>query len=527
MKNRINNALDYWNFELVEMIYNECIENNDYSVVLDYCDFLYNTGHFEKLIEIIKNNSNLMDVEKYKILYENYYLFGKCIESVFENIDFISKDILCCYYFRKKINNIESTQDVEKKLSLYKTYVLDSNNTLAWNFSLCLLVKYFQNSTSCIRELFFIPKNIESIQYNIMTKLFYSNSQGAKNIYNTFIKQIHIALSNQIKINQIPKVAICFYGILRGDWQASLEHSFANIATILKADCFLSTWEEKQEWPGFAGGNNWIKRLFGEKYNDLDIDWLGEHNFFKTYFKNLYEVLECEYLTKIDIRSIKVMQSKYLCLKKIKLNNLEEFETKMINESFFKQNTSKLYYGIYKAFDLMKEYENEMKIKYDYVFILRVDNEFCQIKQDILNIQSNEIADTFFSWGTGCGNSYGRRDVMEIYASIYNFAEYIQHSYILDPWNNHDAIFKWMTLHGIKTVPWKFHAKLSNTKCLEGLKLPYFQNVLQKDIKQLKKINLFPNDKIEKVLSFFNQIVSDYGEIKCHTRRVKRRFIIN
>ncbi|EGJ3606498.1 hypothetical protein IEC47_001719, partial [Campylobacter jejuni] len=160
---------------------------------------------------------------------------------------------------------------------------------------------------------------------------FYSDSQGAKNIYNIFIEQIHIALNNQIKINKIPKVAICFYGILRGDWQASLKHSFDNIATILKADCFLSTWEEKQEWPGFSGGNNWIERLFGVKYAGLDVNWLGEHNFFKTYLKNSYEVLECEYLSRIDLKLIKDMKKKYTCLKKIQLNNLEKFEANMLN----------------------------------------------------------------------------------------------------------------------------------------------------------------------------------------------------
>ncbi|OEV52034.1 hypothetical protein AJY63_02555, partial [Campylobacter jejuni] len=525
--NKIDNALDYWNFELVEMIYDECIINNDDSIILEYCNFLYNTANFEKLVRLLKDNVTLIHIEKYRILHENYHLLNKCVESVFENIHFIPKDILCCYYFRKKINSTRLIHNPEKKLFLYKTYILDSNNTLTQNFSLWLLVKYFQNSVSSMRELFFIPKNIESIQYHIMTKLFYSDSQGAKNIYNIFIEQIHIALNNQIKINKIPKVAICFYGILRGDWQASLKHSFDNIATILKADCFLSTWEEKQEWPGFSGGNNWIERLFGVKYAGLDVNWLGEHNFFKTYLKNSYEVLECEYLSRIDLKLIKDMKKKYTCLKKIQLNNLEKFEANMLNESFFRQNTSKLYYGIYKAFELMKEYENEMRIKYDYVFILRADSEFFHIDQNILDVQLNEIADSFFSWGSGCGSSYGTREIMEIYASIYNFAEYIQHKYILNPWDNHDTIFKWMTLHGVKTIPLKFYAKLSNTKCLEGLKLPYFQDALQNDIDQLKKTNMLSSDKIVKIASFFNRIVCDYGEIKCRTRSVKRRFVVN
>ncbi len=527
MKDRISNAFDSWDFEFVEMIYDEYVVNNDYSMVLDYCNFLYNTGHFEKLIGLLKGNFNLMNIEKYKILYENHYLTRESIESIFENIHFIPKDILCCYYFRKKINNIISNQDIEKILFLYRTYILDSHNTVAQNFSLWLLVKYFQNSTSSMRELFFVPKNIDSIQYHIMTKLFYSNSRGAKNIYNIFIEQIYIALNNQIKINKIPKVAICFYGILRGDWQASLEHSFDNIATILNADCFLSTWDEKQEWAGFAGGNNWIERLFGTKYTNLDVNWLGEHNFFKTYFKNLYKVLECEYLSKIDFRLMKAMQNKHTCFKKIKLNNLKKFEAKMINESFLKQNISKLYYGIYKAFELMKEYENEIKIKYDYVFILRADCEYLHIDRNILNMRPNEIADGFFSWGTGTGSSYGTRDIMEIYASIYNYVEYMQHKYILNPWNNHDVVFKWMTMHAIKTIPVQFNMKMANTKCLEGLRLPYFQNALQEDIAQLKKANMLSDDRITKALSFFDKIASDYNEIKYHTRCVKRRFVTN
>ncbi|HEG6758142.1 TPA: hypothetical protein SE795_001755, partial [Campylobacter jejuni] len=513
MKDILRLALENWDFELIDKLYD--------SESIEYVYFLYNTGQLRKLYILIKDKDLNIFSEDIKKLYQDYDIIRNLNINTFEdslnlNDICISRDIMSCYLIEENLK-INKKLDPQQVLFLISKYILHSQNEITWAYFISLAIDYFKNENSQNKLYFFIPQYSSCIQYHILTKLFYGVN-GAKKYYNIFLENIYNILKNITVFNKKPKVAICFFGALRGDWKSSLTHSFQNIAEELNADCFLSTWNEVQLWPGLMGGGNWVKRFFGDRFKQEELDWF-DNQFLKKNMPTTYACLEAEYLYKIDRQELFNLKNNFKCFKDFQLHDLDAFETSLKNTPFFYQLCNKIYYGIKMAFDVMVKYENKHNIKYDYVFILRADAEFYDISQDILNLNFNEIADGFFSWGSGSLCSYGLRQVMQIYASMYDYIDEMI-KFNIDPCNNHDFIFKWMTLHNIKTAPFNFKIQFQSS-CLSGIKFPdKIEEMLLYDINRLKKENKLSEIKINKIEIFFCYLIKSYGKINLNCRKV-------
>lgn len=198
------------------------------------------------------------------------------------------------------------------------------------------------------------------------------NEAGArllqKFLYDSIKQYNNLSLLKTESYN-FPKIALCISGINRSNMEA-LRDIFDKIVLLLNADVFMHTWDIQQDWIGNARPFNFWYRTFGVR--DVPNN-LTNFNFIKSYYPNIYNCLVTSHYSLLDKSKLldEFKFQGFLC------ENQDEFmdeynisDSYMARDSF---NQIKMFYGIYKSFQIMKDYESKNNIKYDYVIRIRPD----------------------------------------------------------------------------------------------------------------------------------------------------------
>ncbi len=498
---KIDKNINLWNFDFVEK---ELSLNYKKSKTIEdrFLSYLYHTGNFNK--HHIESDSINHLYFKINQKINTAEIDSNNIEKNFISCEGLPKDIVLCMVFDKICESNENF-NVDYFLRLYKTYIFSSRNKLTKNY---FVFKFIQN---CILkkkgELFFV-KELLDIRYYLLIQLFHEDSEGAKKYYEIFIRETEALL--RINSKHQPKFAVCMYGPMRGDWKVTMEHNLKILQNELNADIFIFTWNQQQTWQRIsAGGASWANRKLSK---DLIAQCPKDIYFnkdFKQNFPNTWVKIDRDIYCSLDKHKLENLKSFYPSIKKISIEDQEAFE---------KENSEvialKMYYGIFKSFELLKDYEEENNIKYDYVVSMRSDCEIISngnIKEEILSLKSFNVLDIHTPAGSGVGNVIGCRNAIEIYSSLYKNSYFFDNAMMFDYKSPHGVCFKWLCYNGIYTVRRKFDIEHRYTSCIKGYKMPCVAEELFLDIQKLKKV--LHQEKINDIICFLKNVFKYFNSV--------------
>ncbi|ELE7163045.1 hypothetical protein RB916_001484 [Campylobacter jejuni] len=482
--------LNLWNFEAIDLF---C--SNDFDIYTKIT-YYYKTGRFDWFLKEFDNNTHISEISNW--LNQNIKLsitdFKNYILNVNQNLlyenDFIDPAVVANFYLNSVVDN-----KLEYNFNLICSFYLKSIH----NNKDEIIVGYFISSLVKIIEKFdnlwdLIPRKPLDFTYMLMSKLYYLDSKASKKYYEYFAKKIGLFLNKDRNFlnKKQPKIAVCFFGILRGDWKKCLKENIENIVKPLNADCFLFSWDEVQLWPGLGGGGNWIARKCEREFAD-SFGRLADIHFLYENFNNVFFKLDCQYLNQINQEEVRSF-CKELGVTELILESQQNFKSIA--------NVAKMYYGIYKSYKIMEEYETKNHIEYDFVISLRVDVDMKLNDKEIDKFYSMhpfEISDHHISDGTGTGFAWGRKEAMKIYTSLYKELDNLQEHFITYKYDNHEIFFKWELYSGLinRYVNLIYIDILGSTNVASGYYFPDIKNELKMDIEKLEnkfskqEINLF------------------------------------
>lgn len=416
----------------------------------------------------------------------------------------------------------------EIAFNIMENCIKTTNNALIKNYFLKTTLQYFYSAESNKQHDFFIPKSTFMPFAHFLYLFAWENSAGSYKCYQECIRHYRgILLQGQREISKhlttitnkhnagYKKFAICLYGILRGDYKATLEDIITNLAIPLNADVFLFTWDMCQVWSGLCGWTNWVMRMLDPSLHSEIPDEIAYHLMFHENFPNVYRKINTEYLAPLDSKDIENLQKKYPCLKHYEIVN----QDKTHYEGKDRGGGYHLCYGIHRAVELMKDYEKLHNIEYDFIFTLRSDgdiqyanNDKTLALQEIQKCNNNEIFDTL-SIGASNISIYGPRDVMLALASLYNLLTILPKSIYHDiGYNNHITTFIYLTTCGVeKNLQSRIDQQYAmGNKCQKGMVFPDIQQELQIDLNELIKQKKFNTIKIHSFAKAFSKIGEKY-----------------
>ncbi|HEF4102289.1 TPA: hypothetical protein SAI30_001435, partial [Campylobacter coli] len=446
--NIIEKNLQLWNFDLVENIY---FINHKLSINIEikFYEFLYLTGNISKYI---LEEERLND----KMLYTRKILLSDDInyQNIKNNLYIeIPRDILSCFLLNQNFYFLNANNRITDLLDLYKNYIHNSNNTITRNYFIANLIRF------CIifnkQELFYIKEAFD-VRYYLLQKIYNINTDGSRKYHNLFINELQNQLKNQ-SIKNKTKIAICMYGILRGNWKETLEKNIKTVENQLNVDIFLFTWDRKQEWQKITtGGDCWVDRKLAKEFFQNSPKEILKNDDLKKNMPNVFDKLNYDVFSEYDYSELKSITEQYKNFHVLLVENQQKIQ----QDENLKSNVEFMYYGIYKSFKMLEEYENNNNIMYDYIIHMRVDSEIllenCNLKNEIVNLKSNNIYDLKTLAGNGVGNVIGCRNVINIYSSLYAYKNFYENSMIVNARDPHEIFFKWLSFNGIYSIKPQF-----------------------------------------------------------------------
>lgn len=506
IKQQIQKALDMWNFSMAERLYQNNFESFD-DIKSEYIKFLYDTGQLYKLYNLL-NDYN----EK-----PNWWLNDKLsfieLKSKFSNFLDLDNSICAKDSFPNDIANAfmliqgvdSGTLESEFALQIFKDHLFNSQNILLKSYIAALIIDYFVLMDEEQKEKFFMPMQPETPPYYLLIFLHSNSNLEGANIYQRkYNYRAQELLKNTIQL-PAKRIAICFYGVLRGAWKENLQEIIDVMAKPLNADCFLFSWDEYQQWPSLMGGYHWAHRAFKQEIANKTPKEIETHRQFIELMPKTYQKLNAEYNIKIEDNEINKFIEANPCIKKYRLENQEQF--------FYNFWNSKLYYGYYSTFKLMEEYEYQNKSLYDIVIIYRSDTKpFAVDIHSIERLKPDEISDGFMGWGSGSGNFIGHREAIKNYITLWNNQYHIEKSRVICAYgNNHEMGYKYPILFGYNIVKAISSYDIYYSTALAGLCFPDVSKEIKEDCDDLTKNNILSKDSIQNILDFFDIVRKSYN----------------
>lgn len=518
IQRKIDNAIQYWKFELAEYIY-ETNYLKYKELRVEYINFLIQIGKIKKVYFLLKNNQNSFFEVKDYFLKENisYDSLIYCLENIdqlilvnynfdklFKDYSFIKNYELNC---KLKYNNIK-IKDIEEN---FYFIIYNSKYEISKAYCIAKIIDYFLISNKKEDEVFFMPMEYGKLPYVILASLQRDfKHYGATIYYDLFTRMTRNLLNNSILNKPIPKIAICLYGLLRGDWKKTLEKTIEQFAQPLNADVFIFTWDHYAQWCGFAGGPTWAWRVLNEEIRKNMPDELKNNDSMWNLLPRVTSKLCAEYMAPLDLGDLENIKLRYHCVKTICTKNQKEFEQSRTSDNPFSANgTSYLQYGVWKSFQLAREYEYINDIKYDFVAIIRNDSEPCGSApriEDLLKLSFNDICDDHIPAGMfSIGNVIGRRFAIETFANWYHYRPYLETSPLFhySPFAAHESAMKHSLVHNLRICKGLLPMIYGETLCLKGLRLPNISSELKQDLERLKSDKNYSEKKIKEFENFF------------------------
>lgn len=522
-----------WDFESLEILY-EKYYTEDRNIFDKYINLLFCNGKILKIKDIysnylpnhtllnsfIKNESQLYNqIEENKNSFNELLLAIKldAISSFLERNDlsFLDKtnyselEFITLLYFinesitHKYMNRVLAIQVINWLYNIdYKIELFD----LGRKIIIKRLIFYFENRNG---DFYNLPHNYNTRDTKYLLQLqsilcSYKPMLGA----NFLLKYIDflIGKKNNFKLKEItkPKVAICISGMYRSN-SLALKSITENIQKVLNADIFIHTWDQWQKWPGMSGSNDYLYRLFGSTIKNSAPSNLRGLSDLTKYFPNVAKKISTPVY---DIFSADLID-KDIKYNDIIIENEDDFITKFnIGEEFKTRGTFnqvKMFYGIYKAFSLLEEYERKHGIIYDYVIRCRPDFAISsKFQPSILeNLRHDEIALDFLDYGPNDQVYAMRRDT-------YKQMAYLWHKMIdtrsLVPlkdfrgYDGHSLMYLWMKYLGL--TPTNINLKRDVSLVTMNAKLPDVSYELEIDYASSAKC-LIGNREVKKLTDFF------------------------
>ncbi|WGE90850.1 hypothetical protein [Actinobacillus genomosp. 1] len=514
--NLINNSLVNWDFNSVEVI-NEELSTMDIRYVPNYCKYLADIGKLDKVNSLLNSRQNIQKLMQKEESFKVCIYLERLHSQLSSKDDFFSLlyrrsfgEYLALYnllknFWDKKINN--SLTPEENMILNFAIVKLAENNLLDVELSIKIINHFFNAKNVnhqrrkyifkliieyCARDNTIAPNffKLREQFYNHLQKIlsllhrYSSDEYGAKTLINTLNSEIqkHNDLSLIRNVVDKPKVAVCISGICKASL-TGLESIYNNIISPLKADVFMHTWDIQQDWAGDARVYNFWSRVFGVKNDELPSK-LHDLNFIENEYPNIYKSLLSSHYSSLNIDTLK---SNFI-FNELAIENQDNFiRVNNIDENYQTRNTYnqiKMFYGIYKSFELMKNFEKTQNIKYDYVIRIRPDllitEEFSLEKLAPLNI--GELAVSTGDVGVADSLFYAHRETFEQVVNIWlemlrvkklsPFAKFPKY-------DCHALLWSWLLYKNI--IPTRNDIKSNLTLGTKDLKVPNLKESLISD----------------------------------------------
>ncbi|EAL1789937.1 hypothetical protein FCR45_08245 [Campylobacter jejuni] len=473
----------------------------------EYKKFLFDTLQYDK----IKNNflSDLKD-KTYKEIYnivKNFLLQNE----LFEQKELAEQYGQCFYIlYLIKMDTLSSDYIInECKFIIFQSKLPNLTKT----YMLYRIINYFLFLKKYKQQFdFFMPMQPETFLYFMLVYLqwYGQYNKGAKLYYDIYINEARDLLLNSLyKENSKPKIAICFYGMCRGDWKSTFQKNLDELAKPLSADVFMFSWTKYSEWACCGGSSIWARILPVESFRNAP-QWVQYDKNFKKFFPNTYNMLKRDYLKELKIEEVAILQNQNLNFKDYQLVNQDKFIKKYFNDKFT-SNTVYMQYGFYKGFKLIEKYEKCKGIKYDYVALLRIDSEMCGnslVFSDLTKLSFNDVCD----WHNGAGmlpigNIYGTRCAIKEFSKWYKQRKEIEKStFFTQKFTSHESSMKYCFIKGLNIQPSALKMNFLETKCLKGMIMPDITSCLQEDIDVIKNKQLLKPTDLKSCIEFFNYV---------------------
>lgn len=470
VKEHIDSAINSWNFELAELLY---ASNKMYNQQLntEYKNFLMNIGKLNKG----DNRSvkiNRLIKEKSKELHEYYSI----VLDIHSNMD---------------INNLSQCYCIAKIIDTF----LPSREFFLYTD----------------RDQF---KNIHQNAIMEILCFFSSKYLGAREYYCKFIKSYRELIYTQKNM----RVAVCIGGILRGDWRKSINSIIDNFSKLSNPDFFLFTWDQMQLWPGLGGGGDWCSRMLNKEISLKAPKEVSNNRLLSLNFPNVYKKISKEILLKLEYDDLMFLQ-KNKSIKKYCIENQLS-----VLDAFPSDQNIRIYYIGWRLKQILEEYEKKNNILYDFVIFIRPDADVLKCScGDLLKLEFNEVADFHRLWGNVTWFTYGRRNSILTYWSLFDHFFYMQENISNFTFNCHNLFNSWAILNNIIIKKRDIAVEIRNTKALQGLIFPDIELELEKDLEILKSKGISHGD-IRLFRDFFS-LVSQ--ELPDKNKLLNKRFYLD
>ncbi|MGH2328070.1 hypothetical protein ACRCD5_07110 [Campylobacter taeniopygiae] len=508
-KQNIEQYKQAWNFTQMEKIFDEyAIKDNMFG---EYIVFLFSIGKLKKALGEMKNyegSFQCFGLSKFELMETIEVILEEKFEHLLSKTYKIKNDYIAAYMISNIIEQSDKMKYLNDVFSLLEKSILNSNDKILKAF--------------CIKNLIdcFFPFNLffqnNKIMILILNKLHeeFLNTVGGNCYYDILSKKLKKIFINNMHLQTKKKVAVCIFGAMRGDFIASLKNLEQTIIKPLNADVFIFSWNKAYKWAGLGGNGCWISKFFPDNVVNQCPSEIRTNQGLKNIIPEVFKSLSKEYF--IDIKK---SDFKEICnLKKICLENPEKFEAKYKKTL----NRSKMWYGIYRSYQLLCEYEKENNFKYDFIVATRPDRDHeGQLKIERLEVlNSNEILELQGFLGPAGEKFAGPRESMRLWMSIWEYAQLNKGMSFFSDFpvlkiSPHQLLHHWLVVNNIKCYPLynkDFKLKdFNDSLCIRGLKIPDIKQVLLKDLDGLKKDNVDLANSIEiffKLLSSQKYIMS-------------------
>ena len=526
VKNQIDNAIDLWNFDMVNSIYKNNFNKFD-EIKMDYVVFLYETGQLKTLYGLIVVYDKIPQWWDTKRINEDFLALKNKINSIVQidykninigNHDFEEKDLLA--YYLINCYHDENGLETEFVVFVFYNFVLKGRSLLTKAYIISKITNYFY---SLQNYSFFIK-----VKHALLMLI--ENNFSQTKAYVTYMDIIHQMLKDySVKIGKKRKIAVVIAGILRGDYEFHLKNIENKIIKPLNADVFLFTWDKVALWPGLCGGGaNWISRMFGQ-ISDYPVEIASQQDF-KENFPYTYGKLSKEYFQKIQ--TSKLISCKNIMILKEEdflkdLDSQQDIERKCFDfdnggteyEQKYVVNVLKNIYGLSKCCELVKNYEKNNNFTYDYIIKLRPDFDYSPFDIGYLdNLKDSEIAIRSNDGGLNDIGFYGKRQPMIKFLSFWENLDSFLEIFQRNGNSFHSAFYFWMVANQLKAVIPKSIGLATKQK----MYLPNFKDELSNDFEKLKKREKITENKIQNFIIFFNKVDQYYDHIPQHILSDKR-----
>lgn len=421
-----------WDFDKITHIYSKYYKFNDL-LEYKYIKHLIDMGDIKSFIAIFKSMDstrlrNLLKRDKaIRDVFDSLSIDGQRKEPYYSLVyseknvsEDLNQQIITTDFFHDKknditgavvlhylVNNLLERRDLKKETCMFVLDILYREKSISETRKKVIIknfLDYFIVKNK--RGFFTLPSNYSVKETRYLLQLqsiayrYSSHEYGAEEFLrkaSSFVRTVNsLGSCNPKNI----KVAVCISGMYRVN-NLALDTIIKNVIQPLNADVFFHTWRNWQKWPGMTGSNDYLYRLFGQDVKDKAPNNLKSLTGFKKYFPRTSEKIINPIYEVFD----ESMLPYELNVKSLVIEKEEDFISKYKLDDKFKArgnfNQAKMFYGIYRAFQLLEDFELNNNTHYDIVIRCRPDFAIQnKVNIDVINsLKDDEIALDFLDYG--------------------------------------------------------------------------------------------------------------------------------